>query len=184
MKRPLWRSLLDAAKFLALFIIVLLVLQRYGVVDIMPGQVTVIDGDSLREGKTELRLYGIDAPEYRQTCIDQAHIEYACGKRAADALRQLVKQGELKCRELDIDRYGRSVSTCNIGTMDVNQAIVAQGWAIAFTQFGTDYVSTEKTARQNKLGLWAGTFELPSIYRQRLRNMNGDVAALQDVPPD
>jgi endonuclease YncB( thermonuclease family) len=180
----IFRSVWEIAKFLCVLVAVLLCLQYYGMVDIIPGQVTIIDGDSFREGKTEIRLHGIDAPEYRQTCFDRDHVEYACGKRAAEALRQLVRQGELKCRSLELDRYGRSVSTCNIGTLDVNREMVAQGWAVAFIQFGADYVGVEKTARQNKIGLWAGTFEEPYRYRQRLRSVNGDVAALQDLPPD
>jgi hypothetical protein len=33
--------------------------------------ILVIDGDSLRSGDSEFRLFGIDAPEYSQTCSEQ-----------------------------------------------------------------------------------------------------------------
>jgi endonuclease YncB( thermonuclease family) len=178
------RSFWEILKFIVVLLVVLAVLQRFGVVDILPGQVTVIDGDSLREGKTEIRLYGIDAPEYRQTCKDATQADYDCGKRAREALWQLIRQGELKCKSLDIDRYGRSISNCQIGALDVNREMVAQGWAVAFVQFGLDYVGEEKTARQNKRGLWAGSFEEPAQYRKRMRNLNGDVTGLPDLPPD
>jgi endonuclease YncB( thermonuclease family) len=184
MKRPLWRSIWDAAKFFAVLVVVLLVLQRFGVVDILPGHVTVIDGDSLREGQTEIRLHGIDAPEYRQTCTDSNGAEYACGKRAAEVLRNITKQGELICQRIEIDRYGRAVSNCKIGTLDVNHEMVARGWAVAFFQYGTPYVLAENTARQHKLGLWAGKFEAPANYRQRQRNLSGNITGMKDLQPD
>jgi endonuclease YncB( thermonuclease family) len=171
------RSFWEAAKFLLVFVAVLMILQRYGVVDLIPGHVTVIDGDSLQDGKIEVRLYGIDAPEYRQTCIDGAGLEYPCGKRSAEILRQLVRGGELKCQQLQLDRYRRSVSSCKIGLLDVNREMVARGWAVAFVQFGADYVMVEKQARKSKLGLWTGQFEEPATYRKRLQSVNGDVVS-------
>ena len=35
-------------------------------------QVKVIDGDSIFIGKREIRLSGIDAPEYKQSCYNAA----------------------------------------------------------------------------------------------------------------
>ena len=42
----------------------------------------VIDGDSLTIGDKEIRLIGIDAPEYNQTCFDDNNSEYDCGQEA------------------------------------------------------------------------------------------------------
>jgi endonuclease YncB( thermonuclease family) len=182
--RPLWRTLIDALAFFALFVAVLLALQLSGMVDVAPGNVVVIDGDSLREGNTEIRLYGIDAPEYRQTCLDASKLEYPCGKRAAEALRNLVHGTEVKCQSMEKDRYGRSVSTCHAGTLVINREMVAQGWAVAFIQYGADYVLVEKQARQAKRGLWAGQFEEPALYRQHQRSVNSDVSELGPLPPD
>jgi endonuclease YncB( thermonuclease family) len=183
--RSPWRTAFDALKFLAVLVIVLLLLQHFGVVDIVPGNVTVIDGDSLREGQTEIRLYGIDAPEYRQTCRDASQTEFPCGKRAAQELRSLVRGAEVKCQSLETDRYGRAVATCLVGHININREMVAKGWAVAFIQFGSDYVLVEKQARAAKLGLWAGHFEDPSTYRQRNRTTRGDVAGRgDDITPD
>jgi endonuclease YncB( thermonuclease family) len=175
---------MDALFFLALFVIVLLALQLTGVVDVAPGKIVVIDGDSMREGGTEIRLYGIDAPEYRQTCSDSAKKIYSCGKRATEALQNLVQGGDMKCRSMTKDRYGRSVATCTAGTLEINREMVARGWAVAFTQFGPDYILVEKQARQAKRGLWAGQFEQPSIYRQQQRNLNGGLVDTGSLPPD
>jgi endonuclease YncB( thermonuclease family) len=183
--RPLWRTAYDALKLLAVLVIALLLLQRFGIVDVMPGNVKVIDGDSLREGQTEIRLYGIDAPEYRQTCRDAVWAEFACGKRAAEELRKLVRGTELKCQSLETDRYGRAISTCHVGPLDINREMVARGWAVAFIQFGSEYVLVEKQARTAKRGLWAGSFEDPALYRQRIRATRGNVAGQGDeLTPD
>ena len=46
----------------------------------------VTDGDSIRSGKFRLRLYGIDAPETRQLCHDNANQPYQCGVMATNIL--------------------------------------------------------------------------------------------------
>jgi endonuclease YncB( thermonuclease family) len=174
----------DAMAFLATLVIVLLLVEYLEDAELAPGGVTVIDGDSLREGKTEIRLYGIDAPEYRQACLDQNKKSFACGKRAADELRGLVAIGELKCRSSSIDRYGRSISSCKIGTLDINREMVLRGWAVAFIQFGSDYVPVELQARKEKRGLWAGDFEEPAEYRKRLRNVQSSTNGAYDGEVD
>ena len=182
--RPLWRTLIDALAFLCVLVLVLAALQKFGVLDIQQGTVTVIDGDSLREGQTEIRLYGIDAPEYRQTCLDEFRKNYPCGKRAAEELRRLVAKGDVKCRSLDVDRYGRAVSTCVVGDTDIAHAMVERGWAVAFIQYGSDYVPAEILAHKAKRGLWAGDFELPSDYRKRMHKLQSNVVGAETVEPD
>ena len=49
----------------------------------------VIDGDSFFIGKTEIRLEGIDAPEYFQECYDAEDNPYPCGKKAKKALDEV-----------------------------------------------------------------------------------------------
>lgn len=182
--RPLWRTGVDALVFLSVLVLVLVALQKFGALDIQQGNVRVIDGDSLRDGQTEIRLHGIDAPEYRQTCLDEFRKSYPCGKRATEELRGLVAAGEVKCRSLEVDRYGRAVATCWVNGFDLAQAMVERGWAVAFTQFGTDYLLTEIKAHKAKRGLWAGSFEPPAEYRKRLRNVQSDVAGAERVEPD
>ena len=43
-----------------------------------------IDGDSLHVGDKEVRLFGIDAPEFDQTC-QRASGDWSCGAAAADS---------------------------------------------------------------------------------------------------
>ncbi len=39
--------------------------------------------------------------------------------------------------------------------------MVRQGWALAYTQYTTDYVPEEGAARQQRVGLWRGEFVPP-----------------------
>src|SRR5262245_41938746 len=113
--RPVWRSLLDIAIFAFAATIVLLAVHVFNRVTVTPGNVDIIDGDSFRRGEVEIRLYGIDAPEYRQTCRDENGRDWNCGREAARALRDLVSRRTVECTGFDADRYGRLVSRCTVG---------------------------------------------------------------------
>jgi endonuclease YncB( thermonuclease family) len=139
------------------------------------GSYQAIDGDSFRAGETEVRLHGIDAPEYRQTCKDQANQSFSCGKMARDALSKLLRGRSVSCRIIDKDRYGRQVSVCRDGEMDINREMVRLGWAMAYRRHSGAYVSAENEARKAKRGIWQGTFEAPDKYRDRQRAVEGSL---------
>ena len=48
----------------------------------MTGPVRVIDGDTLDLAGTRVRLWGIDAPETRQTCEGRDGQTYECGRES------------------------------------------------------------------------------------------------------
>jgi endonuclease YncB( thermonuclease family) len=173
--RAFGRSLFNLMGFLIVLTAALILMQRFGMIDLGTGAVTVIDGDSLRKGETEIRLSGIDAPEYRQTCRNAQGLDYPCGKDAAAALRQMVRGRELTCSSIDTDRYGRAVSVCKIGSEDVGAAMVREGWAVAYTRHSISYLAQEHEARKAKRGIWAGSFERPEEYRARNRVVQGNV---------
>jgi len=179
---PSFRTFRDALVFLLVLTLVLLLVQKLGLVDLSAGAVQVVDGDSLRKGDTDIRLYGIDAPEYRQSCYDRNRVEYPCGKKAANILRNLVKGHDVSCTSIDTDRYGRAVSTCKINSLDLNGEMVRQGWAVAYVRHSVSYVKQEAEARRARRGIWAGTFENPEDYRARTRSIHGDLTGekLQD----
>lgn len=178
--RPLWRTLVDALVFAAALIIVALVLDRLGLTDIGSGGYTVVDGDSLRRGDTEIRLVGIDAPEYRQMCRDRSGQEYACGREALTALRALVRSGTVTCESHDVDRYGRALSSCRVNGENINREMVRSGWAVAYTPAGLDfsYMREEREAKAARRGVWQGPFERPSDYRARNRVTEGNLAGV------
>jgi endonuclease YncB( thermonuclease family) len=128
------------------------------------GAAQAIDGDSLHVGNREVRLFGIDAPEYHQSCKRGAQ-SWSCGANAAGLLARLVNGKTAKCEAVDTDEYGRTVARCSAGNLDLNRVMVAFGYAVAYRHYSLDYVSAEETARANKRGLWSGTFKMPSMFR-------------------
>ena len=122
------------------------------------------DGDSLTVSGERIRLFGIDAPEFDQTCT-RAGAQWACGQEAATQLAKLVTGKEVSCKSTGQDAYGRTVARCTAGTIDVNREMVLQGYAVAFRKYSVEYVSAEDIARINRRGMWSGTFAQPSEVR-------------------
>ena len=119
------------------------------------GPAQVIDGDSIRVAGIEIRLYGIDAPEFRQICMRAGH-PWACGRAATRFLESLAERRELRCRPREEDRYGRTVAIeTNLGA-----AMVRAGQAVAYGA----YQAEEREARR---GVWASSFERPAAWRAR-----------------
>ena len=179
--RPFYRSVIEALVFLAVLIIVLFLMKQFGMIDLGTGSVQVVDGDSLRKGGTDIRLYGIDAPEYRQNCRDKHGAEYSCGKLSANTLRGLVKAQDVSCSSVETDRYGRAVAVCKIGKLDINGEMVRLGWAVVYSHHSASYLRAEAEAKKAKRGIWAGTFETPEDYRARQRLVRG-ILGEPDMP--
>src|SRR5262245_33962091 len=64
---------------------------------ISPGAGPVIDGDTLEISGTRIRLWGIDAPEIKQSCEGRDKQIYECGRAAADALSDLTRGQHVEC---------------------------------------------------------------------------------------
>ena len=131
------------------------------------GVASVIDADTIEIHGQRIRLHGIDAPEGRQNCLDADGRTWRCGQRAALALQDLIGRRTVTCDERDVDRYGRVVSRCFVGNVDVNEWLVAQGLALAYRRNSGDYVAAEDDARAAGRGMWAGSFEPPWEWRRR-----------------
>ncbi len=132
------------------------------------GQAKVVDGDTLEIAGKRIRLFGIDAPEATQTCDRQGE-KWACGQASAERLHTLIGESTVTCSGDEIDQYGRLVAVCTLVGVDLNQAMVADGWATAFRRYSEVYVPDETRARAAKLGLWSSNFELPEDYRAEER---------------
>ena len=132
----------------------------------------VIDGDTLDVGSVRVRLHGIDAFERNQTC-DGPRGPWACGAAATSALRARAEGRIMVCEILDTDRYGRKVSRCERDGVDVAEALVADGLALAYRRYSQDYVDEETAARAAALGAWNGSFDRPEQWRGRSRAARG-----------
>ena len=133
------------------------------------GTAIVTDGDSIRIDGTRIRLDGIDAPERRQECEDAQGQTYPCGLKSMRALAKLIGEEVVHCIKKDADRYGRLLAQCFSGDTDLGAEQVRQGWAVAYRKYARTHIAGEDEARDAKLGLWAGTFEMPWNWRRRNR---------------
>jgi endonuclease YncB( thermonuclease family) len=132
-------------------------------------QVRVIDGDTMDVDGQRVRLWGVDAPEGKQSCTRDG-MAWLCGQEAGKALRELVSGQDVTCREVDRDRYKRSVAVCSAGGTEINAWLAREGWALDYRQYSKGaYAEAEKEAREAKRGLWAGTFDKPWDWRRKKR---------------
>jgi endonuclease YncB( thermonuclease family) len=136
---------------------------------ILSGHARVIDADTLDVDDTRVRLFGIDAVEKNQMCQDRAGEDWPCGRRATEALASAVGEHEVRCLVQDTDRYGRAVSVCDVGGMDLNEWVVRNGWAVAYTRYSRDYEQAEAEARADRSGIFAGSFIAPENWRRQRR---------------
>lgn len=125
------------------------------------GQFKVVDGDSLEISETRMRLEGIDAPEWRQTCRADGN-DWNCGRQSASALRQLINGRDTVCSGFADDQYGRLLVTCYGGGVNINREMVSAGWAFAYGAYEGD----EAVARQAGRGIWRGEVVPPRQWRK------------------
>jgi endonuclease YncB( thermonuclease family) len=126
------------------------------------GTARVIDGDSLIVAGGEIRLYGVDAPELRQTCL-RGGFAWNCGAEAAAALRAATAGREVLCRPRDHDRFGRTIAVCTAGGVDLGAAMVKGGLAVALDAYTAD----EREARDARRGIWSSSFDRPAAWRAK-----------------
>ena len=130
------------------------------------GTAKVTDGDTIRIGDTRIRLWGIDAPERRQTCQGRNGDMYECGRDSAAVLTELTRGRQVECMEKDRDRYGRVVAVCRTEAGELNAAMVRRGWAVEYKQFSKGRYNQEQAeAQREDLGIWSGRFEMPWDWR-------------------
>lgn len=146
------------------------------------GPAKIVDGDTLEIAGKRIRLFGIDAPEATQSC-DRDGQTGACGQTAAERLRGLIGNGSVTCDGNELDQYGRLVAVCTVAGVDLNHAMVADGWAVAFRQYSEAYVADEARARAAKRGLWASSFEMPQDYRAEERERATPPARIAQARP-
>lgn len=143
--------------------------------------VHVIDGDSLSirqgEARVTIRLTGIDAVEYRQSCIGKDQQNWPCGREARSALEKIAGRGPLHCELGARDRHGRTLAMCRTRPdpdgVDLGAEMVRQGWAVAT---GDAYMIEEVEAQARRRGIWQGPFVRPAEWRTEKQRTTGVLA--------
>lgn len=126
--------------------------------------VGVTDGDSIFvmiDGKQEeIRLEGIDCPEYGQ----------AFCTRAKQFTSSLIFGKQLKVVEVTTDNYGRMIGRVYVGETDVSLELVRAGLAWHYKKYSKETLlsDAEVVARRNRTGLWSDHNPIPPwSYRHR-----------------
>ena len=131
--------------------------------------IQVIDGDTIHIGELKYRFFGIDAPETKQIC-EKDNIKIQCGVIAKNVLKNKIANKIPECVVKDKDRYQRFVAECFIGNESLSRFMVKEGYAVTYSQYSKDFVEDEKFAKENRLGIWSMSFQMPSDYRKASRN--------------
>ena len=148
--------------------------------EVISGVPRIVDGDTLVIDGVNVRLAGLDAPQRAQQCTDAGGDAFACGRAATDYLTFLVDGGEATCRGHGRDRWDRLIGTCRAGGVDLSEAMIRRGWAVAYLG---DLEAVEMEARERGVGLWAGQFQRPDEWRRERRRAGIGVpfAAIRDA---
>lgn len=145
----------------------------------------ITDADTFGLGDTKLRLWGIDALELDQKCLDGEGNEFSCGLEARSALVELVA-GELvhcfapnrSCSDFPEressklgSSFGRPIVTCtlpNRGTLDLARQIASRGFATTYERdprAEACYGPVVESAKEAGSGMWQGWTLTPRDWR-------------------
>ena len=143
-------------------------------VKIISGIAKVTDGDTIRIEEKKIRFFGIDAPEKKQQCkkpwLTISFIsfskDYPCGQISTDKLKKKINNKLLICKWNNKDKYKRYIAECFKDKTNINAWMVRNGYAVAYRKYSKKFVSQEIFAKKEKLGLWAGNFDMPWNWRK------------------
>lgn len=129
------------------------------------GKVKVLDAHTLvfQDG-SEVGLDGMmEAPELDQKGLIGGKL-YPAGKEASEFLRKLIGDSSVTCLVHRDNVAGKKMrgASAFVGETNLNVEMVRNGWAISNHE-GMD--GFEILARENKRGLWRGTFVVPGRWR-------------------
>ncbi|PSL20530.1 thermonuclease family protein [Shimia abyssi] len=112
---------------------------------VLSGAAWIIDGDTITIQKTQVRLFGIDAPE----------LNHPYGQKAKWALHKLCKGQTIRAHVTDVDHHGRTVAKCYLPDgRDLSAEMVKMGMAIDWPKYsGKLYTHLETHDARKKLFL-------------------------------
>lgn len=159
--RPIAKLCLVAATLLCLGVPSLHAEEIAGVARVMASDRLVVDG-------TRIHLFGIDGLERAQPCRADGRL-WECGVAAIRKLQELADNQVVTCVQRDLDEFRRIEAVCSVGGIDLSEAMVGAGMALALREKVMDYVPAEESARLDRVGAWRGEFIEPWTFREAMR---------------
>ena len=161
--------------FLVFSFFIFLLSTKASSIEKIEGVPSVTDGDTIKINGNKIRLFGIDAPEVKQSCkkplisfsFYSLYKKYNCGVISTEKLRDKISNKKISCLISNKDRYGRFIGECFYKKLNLNSWMVKNGYAVAYLKYSKKFQQQENYAKQNKLGIWQGYFELPWKFRKK-----------------
>ena len=112
---------------------------------VLVGRAYVVDGDTIAIRKTQIRLFGIDAPE----------LSHPYGQKAKWELVALCNGKSVQAEIIEQDAHGRTVARCYLDDgRDLSAEMVKSGLAIDWPKFsGGQYSALEVAGARKKMWL-------------------------------
>lgn len=166
------QGIMDVMNALRLTVIALLIfLAPAAYSDQLTGKVVGIsDGDTItilteQNERIKIRLAEIDAPEKYQPW----------GQKSKQALSDLIFSLNVTVESVGKDRYERPLGTIFLKHVNINKHMVEHGNAWAYEKYvrDQDYFALQKSAQQNKFGLWSLSEDQPVapwVWRKKQKN--------------
>ncbi|HBU96577.1 MAG TPA: nuclease [Thalassospira lucentensis] len=134
--------------------------------DTLSGTARAVDPDTLEFGFRRIDLWGADALERFQKCLVNGQ-STACGAEAWQVTTNLLVATPIICEVRGKNRYHRNMAVCrNANGVDIGQSLIARGMAVARRDEMPEYGATEDSAKQSRVGAWAGEFVDPLQWRR------------------
>lgn len=133
------------------------------------GKVAVIDGHTLKFGKTEVVLWSLNAPLPDEKCLSTRGKEFPCGKTAYRTLSMLIQGRSIDCNVQDgrRDKLNRPLVVCYLQRMDINNQMVLSGWAVVMPNEGERYSRSQHAAKKTRSGMWRSLRFSPDDFKGR-----------------
>ena len=129
------------------------------------GNLKVVDGDTIVLNGEKIRFSGIDTPELKQTCLkDDQKVD--CGMTAKILLVKKIGNNTPECIREGKDAYKRTLAECFVNGESLSVFLVRSGYAFAYRKYSDKFIKDEEFAKENKLGMWAMTFQYPWDFRK------------------
>ena len=137
----------------------------------LAGRAYVIDGDSIRVSRQEVRFAGLDAPEIDQVAEHQDGYWFGHGKRVKSELIREIGGKRVFVNIEGHDKFGRALGVVSCNGKDIGEWLVREGHAIA--AYGDRYKHVEQEARAAKRGMWGHAVSIdPRRWRHRTASRN------------
>ena len=126
----------------------------------------IVDGDTIVLNGEKIRFSGIDTPELKQTCMNSDEKVF-CGKSAKMLLIKKIGNEMPECISEGKDAYKRTLAECFVNGESLSSFLVRSGYAFAYRKYSKKFIKDEEFAKENKLGMWAMTFQYPWDFRKK-----------------